>query len=184
VAGNTETNAALSQYTAVTGTDNTAGMKGFRIVAQTSLPNGNGSYLLESIEGIEVGDVYSVRHSNSGLDIGVVTSVSSDPSIPSIEVTNYLDKPLKTDADAKSEGYANLAEYLAANPWRNTISFSQKPHIGNVLIGTGAHAEGINNQALRVGAHAEGGGNKAIGEYAHVEGDRNTAKHCAHAEGR
>ena len=181
VAGNTETNSALSPYTTVTGTGNTAGMKGFRIIAQTGIADGEGTYTLDSVEGLEVGDIYSVRHTWSAIDRGSITAI--DASNNTVTVDTYFDKELVDDEYVADTGMT-LDEYLAAQPWRNTLSINAKPNIGTLMIGVAATAEGRNNMALRVGSHVEGNSNIAIGEYSHVEGQQNTAGHVAHAEGR
>lgn len=65
------------------------------------------------------------------------------------------------------------------------IWFTNHPELGNVIIGSGAVAEGYNTNATQVGSHSEGLDTIALGKYSHAEGrDSIAGGYCSHVEGR
>jgi hypothetical protein len=66
---------------------------------------------------------------------------------------------------------------------RAYLIIMEHPELGDMIIGTGAHAEGYETLAQAVGTHSEGYNTKAVGKYGHAEGNSTVAGHGAHAEG-
>ena len=174
-----ENNKAINQYTHAEGAHTLAGAKGFRILDTTyefiSHIHYEG-FVLDSIEGLEVGDVVSVRVDKHYRNIGTIKSFGA--VYDNRENIIMLNRTLPVDFELASQYKVDNA------PWYNSLWVEDKPEIGTIEIGYGAHAEGIYTAALLVGSHAEGVGSIASGFYAHAEGERTKADYCSHAEGR
>lgn len=162
-----ENNAAIGDLTHSEGQGNIAGAKGFDI-----LSIGEGSFTLDDVTGLAVGDVYSLKYDNNWLNYGSIQSI--DPETNTVIVDNI---PANDSLELDDEGNVITGTLL------NTFNVANKPTVGTKYIATGAHAEGRYNKALRDATHVEGILNTALGRYAHVEGNGNTAYHNAHAEG-
>ncbi len=65
-----------------------------------------------------------------------------------------------------------------------TLMVYSNPMAGDVDLGNGAHAEGINTKATQRASHAEGRDTYAAGQYSHAEGRETEAFYASHAEGR
>ena len=149
---------AIGDYSTTLGYETIAGIKGFQIIA---LDENALTYTLDSTEGLEIGDIYSVRLSTHGYNYGVITNI--------LENTVTVDK-FYYDALRETED--------------NWFMIMAKPTIGTHNIGKYAFAEGYNAQALNLGTHAEGCNTYAYGMYSHVEGQDTIAGYSSHAEGK
>ncbi len=65
-----------------------------------------------------------------------------------------------------------------------TLMIYSNPNAGDVDLGDGAHAEGVNTKATQRASHAEGRDTYAAGQYSHAEGRETEAFYASHAEGR
>lgn len=65
-----------------------------------------------------------------------------------------------------------------------TLMIYSAPQFGDIDLGDGAHAEGINTKATQRASHAEGRDTYAAGQYSHAEGRETEAFYASHAEGR
>lgn len=65
-----------------------------------------------------------------------------------------------------------------------TLMVYSNPQFGDIDLGDGAHAEGINTKATQRASHAEGRDTYAAGQYSHAEGRETEAFYASHAEGR
>ena len=78
---------------------------------------------------------------------------------------------------------------LPSNIAKETVSNSSylwtacTPEVGNVSIGTAAHAEGYYAKAVQVASHAQGNEPIAAGKYSTAEGIETIATYAAHSEG-
>lgn len=154
-----------------TGVESHSGCKGFRIKQYIGTTSGEeGAYILDSVQGLEVGDVVSLITSrNYTDDENFILSIVEETKQVTIRKA-YDD--LSTEAE------------VLESPWSaNVLSVSAKPDVGTIDIGIGAHTEGYKNKALRVGSHAEGYFNVSNGYFSHTEGRENYADYAGHAEG-
>ena len=157
-----ETNIVLCDYSFASGINTISGGKGFKVLSRTGEIGGTGSYTLDSIVGLEIGDQYSIRLQNNYDYIGTIESISTDTNI--ITVTNYIDEEIDSSREV-------------------TLWIPEKPTIGTTKLGQGSHAEGYGTRALCYGSHAEGCNTEAGGRYSHAEGNSTKAGYQSHAEG-
>lgn len=78
----------------------------------------------------------------------------------------------------------DTCENKAFDAERAYLIIIEHPELGDMILGTGAHAEGYSTLAHAIGAHAEGYNTKAVGKYGHAEGNSTIAGYAAHSEGR
>ena len=166
-----ENNKALSGFTSARGKGNIAGCRGFNIL---NLQKSNdGMYLLRitNFDNIEDGDRFSLYSEKLGknLDLcGEVITTGAGPELLDIEVRGLPEElyPLS----------GNTQEYI----W-----FPQKPEVnGDILLGTGAEANGYYTKAMMIGSHTEGYNTVAGGKYAHAEGRSTQSRgEASHTEG-
>ena len=154
-------NKALSKYSKASGQNNIAGVKVFYISSWDASAN---TYTLDSVEGLEVDDVVSIKWGGSYINFGKITAI------------NTVNLTITTDKFA-------INDVGDPNTTLGVLFVVDKPTIGLHSFDDGQHVEGTNNVALLWGAHAEGYGNVSADRYAHTEGIGNIAYYAAHAEG-
>ena len=129
------------------------------------------------------GDVFSLITNVNCDNCGEITGISETTikvgllsnktvNVTKIDVTFY---PNKITSLETGTTVLSLVPFI--------FKVNEKPLTGNIVVGLGAHTEGVGNQALADGAHAEGRENKSIGRWSHTEGTGNIAAYAAHAEG-
>lgn len=163
-----ENNLAIGEYSHAEGKETQAGSMAFSI---TSLHDNEKAYTLDSVEGLAVGDVYSVAIYYSANDsfhrienAGKITNIVGNKVYVD---TYYGNASLITDEDYRQTAFRILA----------------KPLVGTWAMGVGAHAQGYKTKAIGAGAHAQGYNTLAFSNYAHAEGMNTQASYNAHAEG-
>ena len=167
-------NIAISKGGHAEGQTTVAGSKAFNIL-EYKPPVENvfiGGYVLDSVEGIEVGDIYSLKIENNYLNNGIVVSIDTTTNI--VEIENCPTEELVLD-----EATGSVVIGAKANSFR----LDNKPNVGTKDFGTNSHAEGRDTKALGDFTHTEGYGTIALGRYAHAEGNQTNAYHGAHSEG-
>lgn len=128
-------------------------------VSKTSLA----AYKLDDIEGIEIGDIYSLKIGANYDFYGKVTHLDTNNNI--VTVSNFT-KGTTTDlSDA-------------------VMWFPYKPQIGTQVNGGAEHAEGYATTAINWGSHSEGFNTLAEGKYSHTENRSTVAGYASHAEGQ
>ena len=164
------------------GQDNISGSKAFTIKNLNKNTDGSGTYILDSVQGLEVEMVYSAHvyysdkgWSTQGENYGKITGIDESTRTVTVDklFCEYTFGTLNSYID--SDGYDN--EF-------NTFRIITNPELGTRTIGAGTHAEGMSSEALSKGAHAEGYNTLAQGSYSHAEGQSTTAAFAAHAEGK
>ena len=130
----------------------TAGYRAF------SIESGVGTYTLDSIEGIEIGDIISLK---IGANYDFYTNVVYIDSATNSIVCNHY-----TDGTAALPG---------------TLWLPYKPNLGTKINGGAEHSEGYDTIALQWASHGEGFGTLAAGRYSHTEGSGTRAGYAAHA---
>ena len=163
-----ETNIGLGDYSFASGINTISGGKGFKVLSRNGLVEEIdeyvmiGEYVLDSIDGLESGDTYSIRLQNNYDYSGKIYSILTDTN--AIRVTNYIDEEVDSDREV-------------------ILWIPEKPTIGTTKLGQGSHTEGYETRALCYGSHAEGCNTEAGGRYSHAEGNSTKAGYAAHAEG-
>lgn len=151
-----------TEYATGFGYKTTAGQKGFKILEA----NKAGSYfILDSVEGIELDDIYSVQGDAYGDKIGKVVAI--DVENRKVTVDNFF------ETSYNNIGYS----------WKDIFFIDTKPNIGTIEnAGYGATAEGYSSMALKLGSHAEGS-SVAFGPFSHAENKGEAKGYGSHAEG-
>lgn len=151
---------AISFTSHASGESTIAGTKGF-VIKDFSV-NAK-TYTLDSVDGIEVGQTFSIIMSDYFYSVGKIISI--EQSTKQVFVDTFAGVALDT-----SDNY---------------FIIEGKPEIGSTDIGKYAYVEGYTNKATGIDAHAEGAENIAFGGHSHAEGRQTKALHkSAHAEGR
>lgn len=176
----TEHNKAIGKHAHAEGSPTLAGSKAFTIenIYHPEIPVGSNGYQLDSVEGLEVGDVFSIH-------LCSLTGAEQKENYGKILEIYPESKIVIVDNHFTLNGWTTKDSYIkeGIDTEQNTFRIIEKPGVGTRNIGAAAHAEGIGNQALCKGAHSEGGGNVSYGAWSHTEGRENKAGYCAHAEG-
>lgn len=165
-------NQALGNYSSARGYITIAGGKGFTPlvltpVDETDLTLGY-NITIQDATGLEVGDIMSIYSGK------VMNNFDFYSTITAIDETNTI-----ITVDVMPDGIYPIDGTTTEYIW-----FPKKPNLnGDVVLGTGAYAEGYETKAVLVSAHAEGCETIAAGKYSHAEGRLTTAGYAAHAEG-
>lgn len=121
------------------------------------------AYKLDDIEGIEIGDIYSLKIGANYDFYGKVTHLDTNNNI--VTVSSFT-KGTTTDlSDA-------------------VMWFPYKPQIGTQVNGGAEHAEGYATTALNWAGHSEGFYTLAEGKYSHAQNYNTIAGYACHAEGQ
>lgn len=138
---------------------NTAGGKCFSIL---SIDKSSGNYVLDSVDGIEIGDIYSIKIGANYDFAGEVYDVLDNNTI---HVSNTI--------------IGTTTDLTGAIIW-----FPYKPDIGTKVNGGAEHAEGYETTALNWASHSEGCNTLAEGRYSHAQNYNTIAGYACHAEGQ
>ena len=188
------TNEALSQVSVALGAASKAGLKGWfydkvdltnkkiritktqpkEIKVETVSAN---TTLDQNYSGYAAGDIISIVNNVKYENMAEIKSVSYD-------VIEFKSLPFDTSSIFKAKKDPIFgAITLDPDPDEFTLYCVEKYDKGNVDLGGGCLAEGVNTLAINIGAHSEGIQTKAYGQYSHTEGFKTEAGYSAHAEG-
>ena len=170
---------AVSMNAAASGFGSIAGGRGFEIKSCRAGNNGNGYYTLSAIDGISVGDEYSVRLNSVKYKTGKVVAISGNE----VEVSNY-DSTLYVDSSAYNAPEAENYDPNKVPTRENYFMVYGKPTVGDREVGFNAVAFGENTQATDRDAFAAGRDTKAIGQYSTAVGRNTVAGYAAFASGK
>lgn len=120
-------------------------------------------YELDSVEGIEVGDIYSLKIGANYDFYGKVTHLDTNNNI--VTVSSFTEGTTTDLSDA-------------------VMWFPYKPQIGTQVNGGAQHSEGYATTAINWGSHSEGFNTLAEGKYSHTENHSTVAGYASHAEGQ
>lgn len=148
---------AISEGAVALGKNSTAGSKCFNI---TAFDDANKSYTLDSVEGLEVGDVFSLKMVNNYDNNGSITAINGNV----VTVDNY--QPLDANAEVK---------YFRVN---------EKPTCGTTDFGIGAFAGGEGSMTQGDGGFSWGRNCKSFGRYGVSFGRDSEAAYAAFGGGR
>lgn len=164
--GQTNNNQAVSESSIAIGYGTLAGQFGYRYSA---IDYENRKIVFEVIpSGWEVGDIVSIINKSKYPNFGSIVSISSNE----VTVSTW-----------PSQMPTNIVEDVD-NFDRQVAYVELKQNCGNIDIGQGSIALGINNKAFGMGSYVEGVGNTAAGQYSHVEGRSNYGQYMNHVEGQ
>lgn len=195
-----ENNKAIADYSSASGVNTLAGCKAFVIDTDyydlypkyDAGKEGDGIYVLDSVDGLEVGDIYSIETDGNYEFAGEIIAIGDDIAL--VENGNYLSmgQPF-VDAGADSKLLVLVDKFYKPVDMRiegnleyyglQYFRVPSKPLCGTTTMGTAANAEGYQTVAEHIGAHAEGYNTIASGKYSHAEGRGTKAGYAAHAEG-
>ena len=135
-----------------------------------------GAYELDSVDGLSVGDEYSVHVCyKSGTGHGSSEQVENYGKITAIEGNRvYVDKVF---CNGEFQPYDSYEEYSEANVFR----IISKPDVGTRLIGKHSHTGGRNSATHSQGGVSFGNGNKAHGSWSGTIGRALKAAYAAFA---
>lgn len=161
-----ENNKALALHTHAEGAEVIAGTTAFAVyTTKYDSTNKRYCYILNTVEGLEVGDVYSLRSGKTYINNGTITEI-----VVSASYSGRYDVYVDTFA---SLGDSNSYLFIV-----------DKPLCGDTPFELAEHSEGYQTQSVLLGAHAEGCYSKALGRGSHAEGIETIAEHAAHSEGQ
>ena len=161
-----EKNMAISPFSATFGNDCLAGSRAFTIIG---LDISNKTYILDSAEGLEIGDVYSVHLYSQVENYGKITEINGnrvtvDKFFADRGVLNTTDEAIREDGfDAE----------------KNTFRIIKKPHVGTRKIGCATISAGESNKVLSKGGISCGARNEVPGSYAAAFGRDHYAAYCS-----
>ena len=173
-------NQALGTFSHSEGTQTQAGSKAFTVLG---IDKENRTYTLDSVEGLEVNDIYSVAlyfsnaTANQKENVGKITAINAENNTVTVDV-------FYTEEDREFASPESYINEFGVDEERNTFRIIAKPLVGTRNIGFGTHSEGQESQALAKGSHAEGDACVAYGPWSHAEGKGTKAGYSAHAEGK
>lgn len=177
-----QNNIALGSFSSAQGFKNQAGAKAFTVLNAEGTIDGIGTYTLDSVEGLEIDDVYSIHlnfaddTSGQRYNYGKITAIDAETN--TVTVDKFFMVSGKTFAQIEEP----LNEYGVDNEL-NTFKIVNKPLAGTRNIGSTASVFGYLNAAQSKGAVAFGGSNIAYGSWAAAFGFNNEAGYCAFVSG-
>jgi hypothetical protein len=166
------TNKALSAFATAKGSNNIAGGKCFKVIADP-IDNGDGTgvYTLDSVEGLEIGMRYSTFLQTQSVDAGKITAI--DTNTKTITVNGFVYYPLNE--------YADDPENLSIT---NSLLITGRPDLGTTDIGFTAFIGGKGNFAQNTHTLAFGEGNYVLGKYGTALGIKNVAAYNSFVAGQ
>ena len=176
---------AISEGAVALGKNSIAGSKCFNI---TAFDDANKSYTLDSVEGLEVGDVYSLKLDNNYDNKGTITAINGNVVTVSdyqgdetTATVRYFRVPLKPTCGTTDFGLNAVAlgeNCISAGDNSFTAGY------GNLASGRYSFATGFCTEATFAG-YAEGRFSKALATDTHAEGQRTKVTGIAgHSEGK
>ncbi len=163
-------NAAISPFAHNLGTNNLAGARAFTITALDPIAK---TYTLDSVEGLAIGDVYSIHLYNQWENAGKIIAINTATN--TVTVDKHYGTELNTTSVAiEKNGFDNE---------KNTFRIITKPYVGTRKIGCGSVNLGYFGKTLSKGALTSGFKNTSYGSYSVTLGAENEAGYCGFAQG-
>lgn len=168
-----------------TGTNNIIGSKAFNILNMDAT---NHTFTLDSVEGLEVGDIFTIKFKTNYNDMAKITAINENiittSALSKEELSNFPNPNGRTFDDIWTDSLVLENGEIVFGTEVNSLRINTKPQCGTKFFGTDSFVEGCGNIATGDCAHAEGYGTQALGRYAHVEGLSTIAYYSAHSEGK
>lgn len=165
-----EGNNVISPFAAAFGANNLSGARAFTI---TAIDHENKTYTLDSVEGLSVGDVYSIHLYNQWENAGKITAINTATNTVTVDV-HYGAALNTTSVVIEDNGFDNE---------KNTFRVIAKPKVGTRKIGCGSVNLGYFGKTLSKGALTSGFKNTSYGSYSVTLGAENKAGYCGFAQG-
>lgn len=171
---------AIANFSLATGYCTQAGSKAFTVLGIDAIAK---SYRLDSVEGLDVNDVYSIYLKNTSSseqaeNVGKIIRI--DVPNNTVYVDTFKNVPENTSFVERFDAISDDG----IDGEVNTFRIIEKPNVGTRTIGCMAHATGQYAYALSKGAEASGAFSVAHGSWSHAEGYGTKAAYCSHAEGK
>lgn len=167
------------------GTNNIIGSKAFNILNMDAT---NHTFTLDSVEGLEVGDIFTIKFNTNYNDMAKITAINENiittSALSKEELSNLPNPNGRTFDDIWTDSLVLENGEVVFGTEVNSLRVNTKPQCGTKFFGTDSFVEGCGNIATGDCAHAEGVFNQAVGRYAHVEGLGTIAYYSAHSEGK
>lgn len=168
-----------------TGTNNIIGSKAFNILTMDAT---NHTFTLDSVEGLEVGDIFTVKFKTNYNDMAKITAINENiittSALSKKELSNLPNPNGRTFRDIWTDSLVLENGEVVFGTEVNSLRVNTKPQCGTKFFGTDSFVEGCSNIATGDCAHAEGYNTQALGRYAHAEGLSTIAYYGAHSEGK
>ena len=171
VAGNVNTHTeghrtfAFGEQSHAEGNKTFAGIRGFNILSTSDdIESDYSNIVLDSLKGIEIGDVVSIILNSTFYDIGDITNIFEDTN------TINIGKELNTKLYNNEEVVKDSSGTIIKDQFVNTLFIRTKPNLGTKTLGHHTHAEGAESIAIGNRSHSEGYQTKALGDDSHSEG--------------
>ncbi len=160
-----ETNQANTLFSSTRGCNNIVGGKGFKVLSVSEVndqPNIKCTMLLDTYDGLEIGDIVSANIENNYTDFAKIINIST---VYGIQLDVYPKNCILTEGEA----------FL----WVN-----QKPLIGSVYLGECQSADGVDNVVIQSAGSSSGCENLVGGKFGRTSGKGNFAGFAGHAQNR
>lgn len=170
-------NVAIAEFTSSSGKNTQSGSKAFLITACNQQEK---TFTLDSVEGLEVGDVYSISASGYADVEDIAEIVEINGNVVKVEHLPVEDGVGYGNAVPKSDALPEDFPQGLSAPYFRIIA---KPNIGTQTIGEAASSFGKETIAEMNASFVTGRGSKSVGKYGVAIGDKNTAYYAAAAIG-
>lgn len=166
---------SIGQNSFAVGLNTLAGSKAFTIL---SINSNNKTFTLDSVEGLEVNDVYSAFLVNNTTskqfeNYGKIEAINGN--VVTVDIFPTVTEIVTADSYINDAGYDSE---------ENSFRIILKPTVGTRTIGANTFASGSGSKALSKNSVAFGVGNTAHGSHSFVAGSGNTVNYASAAFGR
>ena len=151
-------NTALSSSVHITGDSNIVGARAYQILESNKSES---TYTLDSVIGLQTGDIYSIRLSANYDNWGKITDIY--PETNTVKVDTFIDKAVTASSSFRIE----------SKPWLGTIDWASY-----------ARSSGVSNRVHGDAASADGRSNIITGRYGRASGYLNKTGYAGHVQNR
>ena len=151
-------NTALSSSVHITGDSNIVGARAYQILESNKSES---TYTLDSVIGLQTGDIYSIRLSANYDNWGKITDIY--PETNTVKVDTFIDKAVTASSSFRIE----------SKPWLGTTNWASY-----------ARSSGVSNRVHGDAASADGRSNIITGRYGRASGYLNKTGYAGHVQNR
>ena len=151
-------NTALSSSVHITGDSNIVGARAYQILESNKSES---TYTLDSVIGLQTGDIYSIRLSANYDNWGKITDIY--PETNTVKVDTFIDKAVTASSSFR----------IASKPWLGTTNWASY-----------ARSSGVLNRVHGDAASADGRSNIITGRYGRASGYLNKTGYAGHVQNR
>lgn len=151
-------NTALSSSVHITGDSNIVGARAYQILESNKSES---TYTLDSVIGLQTGDIYSIRLSANYDNWGKITDIY--PETNTVKVDTFIDKAVTASSSFR----------IVSKPWLGTTNWASY-----------ARSSGVSNRVHGDAASADGRSNIITGRYGRASGYLNKTGYAGHVQNR